>query len=58
MLFRSLWPWTLAAPLVMVGLLLKVSGVPLMEAEMVRRKPGYAAYMARTHMLLPWPKRA
>ncbi len=52
-----LWPWALAAPLVMVVLLLKVSGVPLMEAEQARRKPAYIAYMARTRMLLPWPRK-
>lgn len=51
----ELWAWGLIAPLVMVGLLLKVSGVPLLEAEMARRKPGYAEYMQRTNMLLPWP---
>ena len=53
-------PWiaaSLLAPLVMVMLLLKISGVPLLEAEMARRKPGYADYMQRTSMLLPWPPR-
>jgi steroid 5-alpha reductase family enzyme len=52
-----LWPWALGAPLVMLLLIRKVSGVPLMEAEQARRKPAYAAYMARTRMLLPWPRR-
>lgn len=52
-----LWAWTLIAPVVMVGLLLKISGVPLLEAEMAARKPGYADYMKRTRMLLPWPPR-
>ena len=47
--------WSLLAPLVMLGLILKLSGVPLMERELVRRKPGYAEYVARTSMLLPWP---
>ncbi len=51
-----LWPWALAAPLVMLLLICKISGVPLMEAEQARRKPAYAAYMARTRMLLPWPR--
>jgi steroid 5-alpha reductase family enzyme len=51
-------PWaamTLAAPLVMAWLLLKLSGVPLLEAEMARRKPGYAEYMRTTSALIPWP---
>jgi steroid 5-alpha reductase family enzyme len=51
----ALWPWSLIAPLVMVALLLKISGVPLLESEMARRKPGYAEYMRRTSMLIPWP---
>lgn len=52
-----LLPWTLAAPAVMVLLLLKISGVPLLEREMAQRKPGYAEYMKRTSMLVPWPRR-
>lgn len=54
----ELWAWGLIAPLVMVLLLLKISGVPLLEAEMARRKPGYAEYMRRTSMLVPWPPKA
>ena len=27
-------------------------------AEMARRKPGYAEYMRRTSMLVPWPPKA
>ncbi len=53
------WGWmTLAAPLVMVFLLLRLSGVPLLEAEMIQRRKGYAEYMRTTNELLPWfPKR-
>jgi len=52
------WGWaTLAAPLVMAWLLMKLSGVPLLEAEMARRKPGYAEYVRTTSALLPWPPR-
>jgi steroid 5-alpha reductase family enzyme len=54
----ELWAWGLIAPLVMVLLLLKISGVPLLEAEMARRKPGYAEYMRRTSMLVPWPPKS
>jgi steroid 5-alpha reductase family enzyme len=46
---------SLAAPAVMAWLLIKLSGVPLMEAEMARRKPGYAEYMRSTSMLIPLP---
>ena len=48
---------TLLAPAVMAFLLLKLSGVPLLEAEMVRRKPGYAEYVRTTSALIPWPPR-
>ena len=52
----SPWGWaTLAAPLVMAFLLLKMSGVPLLEREMAQRKPGYAEYMRTTSPLIPWP---
>lgn len=52
------WGWaTLAAPLVMAWLLTKLSGMPLLEAEMARRKPGYAEYMRTTSALVPWPPR-
>ncbi|MDP3857865.1 MAG: DUF1295 domain-containing protein [Stagnimonas sp.] len=48
----------LFAPLVMAWLLLKLSGVPLLEAEMTLRKPGYADYVRRTSALIPWfPKK-
>ena len=50
------WGWVaLVAPVVMAALLMKLSGVPLLEAEMARRKPGYAEYMRTTSALLPWP---
>jgi steroid 5-alpha reductase family enzyme len=50
------WGWvTLAAPMVMAALLLKLSGVPLLEQEMARRKPGYGEYMRTTSVLIPWP---
>lgn len=51
----SQWWLTLGAPLVMAFLLMKMSGVPLLEAEMIRRKPGYADYVRRTSPLIPWP---
>jgi steroid 5-alpha reductase family enzyme len=50
------WGWaSLAAPLVMAWLLMKLSGVPLLEAEMAKRKPGYADYIRNTSALIPWP---
>ncbi|MGH8447471.1 MAG: DUF1295 domain-containing protein [Solimonas sp.] len=49
------WGWTsLLAPLLMALLLLKLSGLPLLEREMMRRKPGYADYVRTTSPLIPW----
>lgn len=50
------YAWTsLAAPVVMAWLLMKLSGVPMLEAEMMQRKPGYAEYVRTTRALIPWP---
>jgi len=49
-----LWWAPLIAPVVMAFLLLKLSGVPLMEAEMAKRKAGYAEYIRTTSALIPW----
>ncbi|ROH88690.1 DUF1295 domain-containing protein [Stagnimonas aquatica] len=52
----SPWGWlSCAAPLVMAGLLMKLSGIPMLEEGLLRRKPGYADYVARTSALIPWP---
>lgn len=45
----------LLGPLVMTGLLLRVSGVALLERSLRRSKPGYADYVARTSAFVPWP---
>jgi len=44
--------WTLASPVLMTYLLLKVSGVPLLE-EAMRRRPGYEEYARRTPVFFP-----
>jgi steroid 5-alpha reductase family enzyme len=52
------WAWiSLGAPAVMAFLLMKVSGMPLLEKEMMQRKPGYAEYVRTTHALIPWMPR-
>jgi steroid 5-alpha reductase family enzyme len=45
----------LIGPLVMTVLLLKVSGVALLERSLHKRKPGYAEYAARTSAFIPMP---
>jgi steroid 5-alpha reductase family enzyme len=46
--------WTLFAPAAVTVLLLKVSGVPLLEAGIEKRRPGYADYVRRTPGFVPW----
>lgn len=54
----SPWGWlTLAPPLLMAWLLLKLSGLPLTEAQAARTRPGYAEYQRTTSALIPWPPR-
>lgn len=47
--------WTVIGPLVMTGLLLKVSGVVLLEKKLVETKPQYRDYVERTSRFIPWP---
>jgi len=49
--------WTLISPLLMTLLLLKVSGVALLEQDIGERRPAYRDYIARTSAFLPWPPR-
>lgn len=51
--------WTIFAPLLMTFLLLRVSGVSLLEQDIHERRPAYRDYIARTSAFLPWrPKGA
>jgi len=47
--------WTIFSPLLMTVLLLKISGVSLLESTIVERRPGYAEYQRRTSAFFPWP---
>jgi steroid 5-alpha reductase family enzyme len=49
--------WTAIGPALMTFLLLRVSGVALLERRMGRSKPAYADYVARTNAFLPGPRR-
>lgn len=49
--------WTFAGPLVMTLLLLRVSGVILVERRMGATRSGYAEYAARTSKFIPRPPR-
>ena len=47
--------WSLVGPLVMTVLLLRVSGVALLERRMDRTRPGYEDYIRRTSAFVPMP---
>jgi steroid 5-alpha reductase family enzyme len=47
--------WTVFSPLLMTVLLLRVSGVALLERDIGERRPAYREYVARTSAFVPWP---
>ena len=49
--------WTVLSPLLMTVLLLKVSGVALLEKDIGARRPAYRDYIARTNAFIPGPPR-
>jgi steroid 5-alpha reductase family enzyme len=49
--------WTVLGPVTITVLLLKVSGVTMLEDGMTSRRPGYAEYVRRTSAFLPRPPR-
>jgi len=54
----SVGVWGLIGAAVMNVLLLKVSGVALLERSLVRRKPEYQAYIDRTSAFIPRPPKS
>ena len=49
--------WSLISPILMTWLLLRVSGVSLLEQDIGERRPAYRDYIARTNAFLPGPPR-
>jgi steroid 5-alpha reductase family enzyme len=49
--------WTIYSPLLMTILLLRVSGVTLLEKRLAQSKPGYREYMQTTSAFIPWMRR-
>lgn len=47
--------WTVVGPALITFLLLKVSGVTMLEENLKSSKPGYAEYVKRTSAFIPWP---
>ncbi|MGH9841648.1 MAG: DUF1295 domain-containing protein [Blastocatellia bacterium] len=46
--------WTVIGPILMTLLLMKVSGVALLEKTLVKTKPEYQDYIRRTSAFFPW----
>lgn len=46
---------TIVSPLLMSFLLLKISGVPMLEKDIVERRPAYREYAERTNAFFPGP---
>jgi steroid 5-alpha reductase family enzyme len=46
--------WTIFSPIVMTVLLVRVSGVALLEKSLKKSKPGYEEYAKRTSAFIPW----
>jgi len=51
-------PLPLLVSVLMTGLLVRVSGIPLMEPHLESTRPGYAEYARRTSAFIPLPPRA
>jgi steroid 5-alpha reductase family enzyme len=49
--------WSIISPLLMTFLLLRVSGVALLEKDIRERRPGYARYIRCTNAFIPGPQR-
>jgi steroid 5-alpha reductase family enzyme len=49
--------WLILSPLLITTLLLKVSGVSLMEEAMDERRPGYGEYKRQVSAFIPWPRK-
>ncbi|MDT8435231.1 MAG: DUF1295 domain-containing protein [Gemmatimonadota bacterium] len=49
--------WTAVGPALMTFLLIRVSGVRLLESDLEERKPGYRDYVRRTNAFFPGPPR-
>ncbi|NUO81707.1 DUF1295 domain-containing protein [candidate division KSB1 bacterium] len=50
--------WTIISPIIITTLLLKVSGVTMLEKTLQNTKPGYREYQQNTNAFWPWPPRS
>lgn len=54
---RPWGPWSALSPALMTWLLLRVSGVAMLERQLVKTRPGYEDYVRRTSAFVPMPPR-
>ena len=50
--------WSLLGPVLMIFLLLKVSGVSMLESTISSRRPGYQQYKEEVSAFIPWPRKS
>lgn len=50
--------WSILSPMLMTFLLLRVSGVAMLEKDIGNRRPAYAEYVDRTNAFFPGPARS
>jgi steroid 5-alpha reductase family enzyme len=50
--------WSIVAPILMTAMLLKVSGVALLEKDIAERRPRYEQYIRQTNAFIPGPRRS
>jgi steroid 5-alpha reductase family enzyme len=50
--------WTIVSPILVTWLLLRISGVVLLERDIAERRPAYRDYIARTNAFIPGPPRS
>jgi steroid 5-alpha reductase family enzyme len=46
--------WTIISSIFMIYLLVKVTGVKLLEADIAERRPAYKTYILKTNAFFPW----
>jgi len=52
--FAANGAWTIFSPILMTALLLRVSGVAMLERSLKDTKPGYKEYIENTNAFIPW----
>ena len=50
--------WALPGPILLTWLLTRLSGVPMLEHGLKKKRPGYENYIRQTSSFIPWPPKA